>query len=195
MGKIKTALEIAMEKANKIEVNKEEIKKIEFEKKAGILTNKLLEGEEVNLKQEFENLSKEEKKFIIETIEKTLLNGLVLSPNFNELQYNKIINALKKIKEKPGQIDAIKNDVKSLLQTYSDQLKQYYEQLKQQFSTQLDALKKQLGAQLGAEADIDPSSHPEFQKYWNEIKTNIDEQFKSHIEQIKQMIKSLKNLY
>jgi len=195
MGKIKTALEIAMEKANKIEVNKEEIKKIEFEKKAGILTNKLLEGEEVNFKQEFENLSKEEKKFIIETIEKTLLNGLVLSPNFNELQYNKIINALKKIKEKPGQIDAIKNDVKSLLQTYSDQLKQYYEQLKQQFSTQLDALKKQLGAQLGAEADIDPSSHPEFQKYWNEIKTNIDEQFKSHIEQIKQMIKSLKNLY
>ncbi len=195
MGKIKTALEIAMEKANKIEDNKEEIKKIEFEKKAGILTNKLLEGEEVNFKQEFENLSKEEKKFIIETIEKTLLNGLVLSPNFNELQYNKIINALKKIKEKPGQIDAIKNDVKSLLQTYSDQLKQYYEQLKQQFSTQLDALKKQLGAQLGAEADIDPSSHPEFQKYWNEIKTNIDEQFKSHIEQIKQMIKSLKNLY
>lgn len=195
MARIKTALELALEKAASIEVDHEKIKQMDLEKQSGQIANKLMEQADYDFEEALSKLEKGDRAFLNSKVEDVLLSNLRLSSYYNEVQVDKVLNGMKKIKSKPGKVENITTDLKYVLKAYSDQLKEVYENLKEQFAGHMEQMKKQMGQQLGVDVDLDPSQHPEFKKYWDTTKQQVDEQIGTHLDQLKKAYKSLKNLY
>ncbi len=188
-------MEIALEKAAGLKVDPRQIIEMEIEKKSGLLCNQLLEPGDLNLKSYLDGLQPEDKTLLLSKTEDLLLRYISLNTNYNTDLILQVFQGLKKIKDKPGKLDAIYQDVHYLLNTYSDQLKKVYENLKIQFREQASQMQEQLGRQMGMDVDIDVSQYPEFQKYWAETKKQIETQLSVHLDQLLRSIKSLKNLY
>lgn len=195
MARIKTAMEIALEKASTVKIDPKLIVEMEIEKRAGLVCNQMLEDSNYTLKSVLEGLKSDEKGIMLVKVEDLLLRYITLNSNYNADLVSRVFGGLKKIKDKPGKLDAIYQDTHYILNTYGEQLKKVFENLKIQFREQASQLKEQLGQQMGMNVDIDVSQHPEFQKYWTETKKQMETQLSVHLEQLIHSVKSLKNLY
>ncbi len=195
MARIKTALEIALERASTIQVDPAKIALMELEKKAGIIAHELLENPASKLDNLLTDIGKEHRSELINMMQNLLLRHISLVPVVNEMLMDNVFSALRRIKEKPGKVDPIYQSILQHLTSYGDQLKRYYENLKNQFSDQMDQMSAQMSQQMGMPVDIDPAQHPEFQKVWGQIKGQIDGQFGAHLENLVENLRSLKNLY
>jgi len=186
MARIKTALELALEKASKIDVDTNALRVRELEKIAGQLAVKLQDEVDFNLELEMKKFDKNEKKQILNSINKILSSYLHLSDLYNEIQIKPVLNAFTKIKSKPKKVEPVLNDIEYVLSTYSTQLKQLVQQLKEQFEQQIN--------QLGIAMETDVTQHPEFMKYLTEAKKNLDEQFEVHLKQLKEALNKIENI-
>jgi len=189
MGDIKSAFEIAMEKANKIEsATPEEKLKWKFMPLGEQLAAKYLK-DDINLLAETSKYKDEERRYVIQGAVGVLARGIDLPKNEGiKRTTRKAMEGIKLLKNDKTKVEAVYSKIRYILTHYSNegeqQKKQAFEQVKIQFTAKLKQAVQQQQRAGGAQVDIsniDIERHPQFQEEWRRVLAQMDMQYLEHL--------------
>ncbi len=195
---IKSAFEIAMEKIAELEeVTPEDKLKWKFTP----------EGEQAALKyfKEGQDIAgaiahfpKEAQPFVRTGAEEVLLSNIQLPSNkVLEERNKKAMDGLPAVKADKNGTNKLLNQMKQILEHYTDQgaeqRKQTYEQLKQQYEVKLKkAVSKQLGSKAEGDLGISVETLPQFQEEWRRVSAQMDDQYLKLLDEFKKELRKTK---
>lgn len=193
MAKIKSALELALERTNDIVEDRDALFQKE-QKEAGMrLVARYFDNpEEVDLGKELNNSDPKASQSMTEGILTLILQSIQL-PNSrdqleNTLRYRPIAKALTR---GSAVVDELYDQLDQLLSRYMDEQQQLIENVKSQLAPHIKAKEQQMEQQTGQKVTIQPERDPDFQRI---IKQQVDQfngQYKQYIDQVKSQIPSL----
>jgi len=190
MGDIKSALEIAMEKVEKLEkaTDEERLKWRYLPEGEKWAVRYLKEGG--NLVIELGKHEEKVKRYIIEGATDILVRNINLPKNDLATRNNRrAMEGLKNLKSDKITVENVYSQLRQLFNHYVEQgeqqRKQAYETLKNEFEAQVrEAVQQQLGLLAGARIDVE--KQPQFQEKWRKIQTQIDSQYYKLLDEYKQ---------
>jgi len=190
MGDIKSALEIAMEKVEKLEKATDEErlrwKYIPEGEKLGVRYLK----ESGNLVIELGKYEEKIKRYIIEGAAAILVRNINLPKDDLAKKNNRrAMEGLKGMKGDKIAVENIYSQLRHLFNHYmaqgEQQRKQAYETLKSEFEVQVrQATQQQLGLLTGVKIEVE--TLPQFREEWRKIQTQIDSQYDKLLDEYKQ---------
>lgn len=195
MGDIKSALEIAMEKAEKIgKATDEERLKWKYVPDGERLAARYIK-QDCNLVVELSQYEDNIKQYIIEGVADILIRNINL-PNSNLAKRNnkRAMDGLKTVKTDKAGVENVYSKMRRIFNHYvgegEQQRKQAYESLKAEFEAKIkQALLQQLGSLVGIKIDVE--SQPQFQEEWRKIKTQLDSQYIKLLDEYKQELSAI----
>ncbi len=189
MDDIKSALEIAMEKVEKLgEATEEERLKWKHVPEGEQLANRYL-NENLNLVVELGKYQENIRKYIIEGAAKVLIRNLGLPKNDLVKKNNRrTMDGLKMLKSDKVSVENIYSKVRHLFNHYTEQGEQQRQQAYQSLKTELEAriqqeAQQQLSPLMGTQIDVE--RQPQFQQEWRKIQTQMDTQYLTHLNEYK----------
>ena len=191
-GKIKSAYEIAMEKAAKLGLLSEEQKgALELVPKGKQIAARLLEGE-VDAPTALREIDSKDMPYILKGIAQTLLANLSLPRNEADVaKLQKVLDVLLEISPDRKAMETQTERANYVFQQYStfglQQIGSSYDELRQQYSNhfQQELQKEGLSA-----ATLDIESIPEFQAQARAMRVQFESQYEQHLEAIREQIRS-----
>jgi hypothetical protein len=189
MGKIKSALELALERTDSIKGDRSSIDQFEARQRGKKLANAFLENPREGLEGELKKCSKEELGAVKQGIFDLLVTQISL-PSAKEDQAR--IEAVGK-----GLLAVIKDDrfgglYKQFCQAaarYIDETAQYDEAIRRQYAPKLRQKEEDLSRRLGAEVRIDPFQDPEFVKVYTQTMGALKEKYQGLADQVREQAK------
>jgi len=186
MGKIKSALEIALERTESVKSDKESIGQFEAKQRGKKLANNFLEGTVKALEEEIKKIPKTEQTSFKQGIFDVLISQVTL-PGAKE--------DLKRI-EAAGQglfavigVKRFGEMVKQLIQILSqflEEARQYEEAIKRQYAPKLRQKEEELSRRMGRQIKLDPFQDPEFAAFFNQNMNTLKENYIAAVDQIKE---------
>ena len=194
MAEIKSALEIALEKADKLgKLDKAELEAQKWiEKGKKTAATYLNEPEQADLAGSLNDAPPEHIQKILQGIMDVLLRNIIL-PREDE-QWNLIKRAMNGIRTIKGTTaDQALAQMEQLLHAYQQTRSQYFEQVKAQMQGRLGELKQAVAQQYGTgmAEQLDIEAVPEFQQEWARISSEIQAQFEQQLQPLKEYLRQL----
>ncbi|MBL7124937.1 MAG: hypothetical protein ISS51_02435 [Dehalococcoidales bacterium] len=190
MGDIKSALEIAMEKVERLgEATDEERLKWKYVPEGERLAAKYLK-QNLNLVAELSNYKENVIKYIKEGATDILIRNINLPKDDLARRNNKkAMEGLKSLKSDKIGVENIYSKMRSIFNHYIEQgeqqRKQAYERLKVEFEAKIQqAIQQQLGSVAGIKINVE--RQPQFQEEWRKIQTQLDSQYIKLLDEYKQ---------
>ena len=181
MSDIKSALEIAMEKVEKLGEATDEVRlEWKYVPQGEQLAARYLK-EECNLIAELSQHQENARKYVIQGAAKILIRNISLPRNDVAKKNNKgTMDGLKSLKSDKVNTENVYSKIRYLFNHYDEQgeqqRQQAYQSLKDEFATKMQqAIQQQLGPLTGM--DIDVEKQPQFQQEWRRVQTQLDSQY------------------
>ena len=195
MGDIKSALEIAMEKAERLgKATDEERLRWKYVPEGEKLAARYIK-QDCNLVVELSQYEDNIKKCIIEGVADILIRNINL-PNSHLAKRNnrKAMDGLKTVKSDKASVENVYSKMRRIFNHYvgqgEQQRKQAYESLKAEFEAKIkQALLQQLGSFVGIKIDVE--RQPQFQEEWRKIKTQLNSQYVKLLDEYKQELSAI----
>ena len=192
---IKSALEIAMEKAEKLgEVTEEERLKWKYVPEGEKLAARYFK-QDLNLVVELSQYEESAKKRVIEGAKDILIRNINLPRNNLARKNNKrALDGLKILKSDKVGVENVYSRIRRIFSHYIEQgeqqKKQAYESLKAEFETRMQqAVKQQLGSFAGIKIDVE--RQPQFQEEWHKLQAQLDLQYTKLLDEYKQELSAI----
>lgn len=196
MGDIKSALEIAQEKAGKIgEPTEEERLKWKYIPEGEKLAARYLK-EDYNLLAELVRFEEKAKKCIIEGAADIFIRNINLPRNDSTKRTNRrVMDGLKLLKTDKVGVENVYSNLRRIFDHYAkqgeQQKRQAYESLKAEFAVRIQqAVQQQMGATIG-QVNIDIERQPQFQEQWQKLRAQLDAQYVKLLDEYKQELRSI----
>ena len=190
MGDIKSALEIAMEKVEKLgEATDEERLKWKYVPEGEKLAATYLK-QDCNLVAELSKYEDKVKTYIIVGAAEVLIRNINLPRNDLAKRNNrKAMDGLKTLKRDKVSVENVYSKIRNIFNHYvgqgEQQRRQAYESLKAEFEAKLQqAIRQQLGTSMGIKIDVE--RQPEFHQEWRKLQTQLDSQYLKLLDEYKQ---------
>jgi hypothetical protein len=187
MAEIRSALEIAMEKADRLgKAGNEELEANELLDRGRRLAARYMQDEETDLRASLHYSSAAQLSFLLKGAVDILVRNIVLPRDKD--QWAAINKALKGLVELRGSsAQQVIPEIRQLLEAYEQTRKRYYEQVKSGMQRKLGSMQKAIAQQYGTEAaaSINVDALPEFQQEWSKISADIKEQFEQQLTSLK----------
>jgi len=181
MGDIKSALEIAMEKIEKLgEPTEEERLKWKYVPQGEELAVRYLKKGS-NLVAEMSQYQENIKKYIAEGASGILIRNISLPKNDIAKKNNRrTMDGLKTVKSDKVSVENVYSRIRNIFNHYAEQgeqqRKQAYQSLKTEFEAKVQqAIQQQLGSFVGAKIDVE--KQPQFHQEWQRALTQMDSQY------------------
>ncbi len=189
MGEIKSTLEIALEKAEKIgRASKEELRREELIKQGRRLAARFLQESDFELSKALAEVSPEDRPLILKGAVDTFLRNIVFPRDDQDLEeIRRVLQGLVVIFATFPEVRNLAQEIENLLSLYWQHYQQLYEQFRQQFQAQAAQMEQALSQQLGAQVKVEPEMTPQFQEEWRKVKTQLEEQFRPQLEYLKSL--------
>ena len=195
MGDIKSALEIAMEKVEKLEkATDEERLRWQYVPEGEKLGVRYLK-EGGNLVVELGKYEEKAGGYIVEGAMDILVRNINLPKDDLAKRNNRrAMEGLKNLKSDKVAVENVYSQLRYLFNHYMEQgeqqRKQAYETLKTEFEARVrQAVQQQLGLLVGARIDVE--KQPQFQEEWRKIQTQIDSQYYKLLDEYKQELSAI----
>ncbi len=193
MAKIRSAIEIAMEKADRLgRATKEELETEKWLDHGHRIVARYMQSEIEDLETGLSDISGNELLLVLKGATEILLRNIVLPRDKD--QWPDIKKALSGFVELKGSVaNQIIPRIEQLMESYEQTRDQYHEQLKMQMQNHLGGIKQAISQQYGTAmaSEIDVNSLPEFQKEWSRISSEITDQFEQQLIPLKAHLKEL----
>lgn len=190
MGDIKSALEIAMEKVEKLgEVTDEERLGWKYVPEGEKLAAKYI-AEDVNLVSELGRYEEKAKQYVIKGAVDIMARNINLPRNDPAKRNNKrAMEGLKTLKNGKVDVENVYTKIRRIFSHYAEQgeqqRKQAYESLKAQFEAKVQqAMPQQMSLPAGVKIDVE--KQPQFQEEWRRIQSQLDSQYLRLLDEYKQ---------
>ena len=195
MGDVKSALEIAMEKIEKLgKATDEERLKWKYVPEGERLAARYLK-QDCNLAVELSQYEETARKYVIEGAGDILVRNINLPRNDLAKRNNKrAMDGLKNLKNDKVAVENVYSKMRRIFNHYTEQgeqqRKQAYESLKAEFEAKLQqAVQQQLGSFLRIR--IDAEKQPQFQEEWRKIQTQLDSQYLKLLDEYKRELSDI----
>ena len=195
MGDIKSALEIAMEKVEKLEkATDEERLRWQYVPEGEKLGVRYLK-EGCNLVVELGKYEEKAGGYIVEGAMDILVRNINLPKDDLAKRNNRrAMEGLKNLKSDKVAVENVYSQLRHLFNHYMEQgeqqRKQAYETLKTEFEARVrQAVQQQLGLPIGVRIDVE--KQPQFQEEWRKIQTQIDSQYYKLLDEYKQELSAI----
>ncbi len=195
MGDIKSALEIAMEKVEKLgEATEEERLKWKYVPQGEQLAARYLK-EDCNLVAELSQYQENVRKYIMEGAANIIIRNISLPKNDAAKGNNRrAMDGLKTLKSDKASVENVYSRIRSLFKHYAEQgeqqRKQAYQSLKTEFEAKIQqALQQQLGSLIGMKIDVERQL--QFQQEWRKLQTQLDSQYLNLLNEYKRELSDI----
>jgi len=195
MGDIKSALEIAMEKVEKLgEATEEERLKWQYVPEGERLAARYLR-QDCNLVAELGQYQGDVKKYIIEGAEEILIRNMELPKDDLAKRKNRqAMDGLKIVKGDKVSVENVYSKLRRIFDHYlkqgEQQKKQAYERLKAEFEARIqEAIQQQFGSFVGIRIDVE--RQPQFQEEWRKIQAQLDSQYVILLDEYKRELRAI----
>jgi len=194
-GGIKSALEIAMEKVEKLgEVTEEERLKWKYVPEGEKLAARYLK-QDINLIAELGKYEEKAKRYVSKGAGDILIRNINLPKDgLSKRNNRKAMEGLKALKSDKVSVENIYSRIRHVFDHYAgqgeQQKKQAYESLKAEFEAKVQqAMSQQLGSFVGVKIDVE--KQPQFQEEWHKLWTQLDAQYIKLLDEYKQELSAI----
>ena len=190
MGDMKSALELAMEKIEKLDkATDEECLKWEYVPEGEKLAVRYLKHG-CNLVVEMNRYEENIRRYIIEGAADILARNINLPKDDSVRKNNrKAMDGLKNLKTDKVSVENVFSKIRYIFNHYIEQGEQQRKQAYERLKTEVEAgVQEKLQQQLVSFVanSIDVERQPQFQEEWRKIEAQLDSQYQKHLDEYKQ---------
>lgn len=195
MAIIKSAWELAMEKAEALQVDPQKIKrdlKIKEGRQLAATFLMDIDATQPDTEQKYEAFEGEDKLLVKEGMTLTLLSNLTLPRNASyKDSFPKVMQLGLILAKGNEEVAEILNQLEGFFGQYLQNQEDLVERMKQQFGPHLEQKQAQLRKQYGPNFVLRPEQDPEFMKLLDQQLSQLDGQYNTILGQAKEQIKGL----
>lgn len=186
MGKIKSALELAMEKTADMAIDREKLKQNDLKKKGQILASSIISGSEKKGEEKLASYEADQLSFVKLGIGETLLSNIRLPLYINSESNLKIIEkTFSLISDNEEIYSLIFSQLQQLFDKFVEDIQNLNEGLKQQYMPILMQKQQQMAQKTGQNIQLEPEQDPEFMDLLSKNRQALEEQYNTVIAQAK----------
>ena len=192
MGRIKSALEIAMEKTENVKGDKTSIGLFEAKQRGKSLANKFLSGEAASLEGEFKKAaSTEERQALKQGCFEVFVTQITLPSIPDDIKRLEAVG-----KGLSGIIDnkrfsALYQQFLEAVTQYMQEAAQYEEAIKRQYAPKLRQKEEELARRIGRQVKIDPFQDPEFIAFYNQHINALKANYEAIVDEVQKQAREL----
>jgi hypothetical protein len=191
MGKIKSALELALERTDSIKGDRSSIDQFEAKQRGKKLANAFLENPKDGLEGELKKCPKEE----LGALKQGLFDLLITQVNLPAVKedQSRIEAAGKGLQTVigDGRFAALYRQFLQAIAQYLNEMSQYEELIRRQYAPRLRQKEEELSRRLGREVQIDPLQDPEFVKLYAQAMNTLKENYQGMVDQVREQATAL----
>jgi hypothetical protein len=193
MGRIKSALEIALERTESVKSDKASIDQFEAKQRGKRLANAFLEDPKKFPDEELKKLPKEQQYAVKQGMFDVFLSQVTLPA----------------VREDMGRIEAVGRGLQFILSDtrfavfykqftaavarYLEELDQYGEAVKRQYAPKLRQKEEELSRRMGRPIQLDPFQDPEFVAFYNQNMNALRGNYEPLVAQVREQAEALYN--
>jgi hypothetical protein len=186
MGRIKSALEIALEKTESVKSDKGSIGQFEAKQKGKRLGNSFLAGEAKSLEDEFKKAPKDELESLKQGAFEVLLAQLTLPSSEEDLPRIETVGKGLEAVLKDSKFSVLLKQLSQAMKQYLGETAQYEEAIKRQYAPKLRQKEEELSRRTGRQIQLDPFQDPEFVGFYNQNMNQLKANYQAAIDQVKE---------
>jgi hypothetical protein len=192
MGRIKSAIEIAMERTENVKGDKTSIGLFDAKQRGKRLANQYLAGEIPALEKEFKQAgSKEEQHALKEGCFEVFVTQITLPSLPEDLKRLEAVgNGLSTVIEN-ARFSKLYQQFLAAVSQYLDEASRYEEAIKQQYAPKLRQKEDELARRLGRPIKLDPFQDPEFVAFYNQNINALKANYEAFIEDVRHQAREL----
>jgi hypothetical protein len=186
MGKIKSALELALERTESIKGDRSSIEQFEAKQRGKKLANAFLDKPGEGLEGELKKCPREEREALEQGVFDLLISQVNL-PSVKEDQ-SRIEAAGKGLQAviRDNNFTALYRQFLQEIARYLDEMSHYDELIRRQYAPKLRQKEEELSRRLGQEVRIDPFQDPEFVKLYAQAMNVLKENYQGMVDQVRE---------
>jgi hypothetical protein len=186
MGRIKSALEIALERTESVKSDKASIDLYDAKQRGKKLANEFLTDPNVKLEEEFKKTPKEQLASLKQGLFDVLLSQITLP--VTEEDKKRVEAAGKGLQTviNNSRFAALSKQMTQAVSQYLDQAVQYEEAIRRQYAPKLRQKEEELSRRMGREVRIDPFQDPEFIAFYNQHINALRGNYDTALDQVRE---------
>jgi hypothetical protein len=191
MAEIRSTLDMVMERAAKLAASASDTGRDDDSFHDGMRAGaSFLRGEAINPADAVLAVRPEGRLPFTKGLINTFMRSLVL-PRDKESKSDGALNGLLemgKLLPDNSNLTGLIAEIRSILSRYLEHREQLKKQLEEQFSAQMAMLEQKMAQQTGVKMKMSPAQHPKFAEEWQNLQTNLNEQYDNALSQYKDAI-------
>jgi len=191
MGKIKSALEIALERTESVRSDKGSIGQFEAKRKGKKLANEFLEGTVQSLEEEIKKSSGEEQSCLKQGAFDVLISQIALPVVKDDLK--RIEAAGRGLHAIIGgkRFGEIVKQLGQIMNQYLEEAGQFEEAIKRQYAPKLRQKEEELSRRMGRAVQLDPFQDPEFVSIYTQNINALKANYQAAVDQVREEAQNL----
>ena len=185
MGRIKSALEIALERTESIKTDKGSVDMFEAKQEGKRIANAFLADPSKSLESELKKHPKDRQKCLKQGIFEVLAPQISLPTGKEDMSRIETVGKGLALLIKDGRFATMFKQLVQLLSRYSGDLAQLEQAVRQQYGPKLRQKEEELSRRLGQEIRIDPFQDPEFVMFYNQNVNALKANYQAPLDQVR----------
>jgi hypothetical protein len=186
MGRIKSALEIALERTESVKGDKESIDKFETRQQGKKLANDFLEDPSRSLEEALKKTPKEQRESLKQGIFDVLFSQITLPLSRDDEKRLQLVGKGLQAVISSSRFSGLYKQFTQLLGRYLDEMDQYDKAIRRQYEPKLRAKEEELSRRYGRQVQLDPLQDPEFVAFYNQNMNALKGNYQSAVEQVRE---------
>jgi hypothetical protein len=186
MARIKSALEIALERTESVKGDKASIDQFEAKQRGKRLANEFLENPKKNLEEEIKKVPKDQAAPFRQGIFDVLVSQITLPNSPDDKGRIEAVGRGLQLIINDGRFAALYKHFSGALSQYLDELEQYDQAIRRQYAPKLRQKEEELSRRLGRPVQLDPFQDPEFIAFYNQNMNALKGNYEALVAQIRE---------
>jgi len=186
MGKIRSALEIALERTESIKTSKASIGQFESKQEGKRIANAFLADPSKTLEAELKKHPRDRHESLKQGIFDVLAPQISLPTGESDLPRFEAVCKGLNLLIKDGRFAAMLKQLGQLLSHYLGETAQLEQAVRQQYGPKLRQKEEELSRRLGQDIRIDPFQDPEFVMFYNQNMNALKANYQATVDQVRE---------
>ncbi|MDR2185716.1 MAG: hypothetical protein LBO80_08665 [Treponema sp.] len=193
MGRIKSALEIALERTDSVKGDKASIDQFEAKQRGKRLANAFLEDPKKFPDEELKKLPKEQQHAVKQGMFDVFISQITLPAIREDLDRIEAVGRGLQFILGDSRFAAFYKQFTAAAAQYLEELDQYGEAVKRQYAPKLRQKEEELSRRLGRHIQLDPFQDPEFAAFYNQNMNALKGNYEPLTAQVREQAEALYN--
>ena len=185
MGRIKSALEIALERTESVKTDKASIGLFEAKQQGKRLANAVLADPSKNLEDELKKYPKDQWESIKQGIFEVLAPQIILPATAEDLPRIEAVGKGLQLLIKNGHFAAMYKQFIQVLSQYLGEAAHFDQAIRQQYAPKLRQKEEELSRRMGRQVRIDPFQDPEFAAFYNQNLNALKANYQTAVDEVR----------